>query len=124
MTRDEVKLIFALFKAAYNGFLPEDDEEKRAKINLWQRFFENTSYKDAEWAAQRCIESCIYPPTIADMKQYLGMGLTRQDVEARQYLPFDPTKVYYPSDIKIESSFERAMRMLNEPMEKEKRDEA
>jgi hypothetical protein len=113
-----------MFKIAYTGFMPEEKTEAEAKIAMWQRFFEKTSYKDAEWAAQRCIESCIYQPTIADMKQYLGMGLTRQDLEARQYLPFDPTKVYYPSDIKIESSFERAMRMLNEPMEKENRDEA
>ena len=114
MTREEVKKIFALFKVAYSNFLPETAEDAEAKISMWQQFFENTNYKDAEWAAQRCIESCIYPPTIADMKQYLGMGLTRQDLEARKLLEFDPTKVYYPSDIKIESSFERAMRMINE----------
>lgn len=113
MTREEVKRIFALFKVAYNSFLPESPEEVEAKLAMWQRFFEKTSFSDAEWAAQRCIESCTFPPTIADMKQYLGMGLTRQDLDARRAIEFDPTKVYYPSDITIEAAFERAMRAIN-----------
>lgn len=112
MTRDEVKKIFSLFKTAYNGFLPDDEDEVKAKLNLWEMMFIRHSYKECEWAAQRCIESCIYPPTIADMKQWLGMSLTLNDKLAR--LPYKPEKPNYANEAYMEAKFAEAMRKIDE----------
>ena len=112
MTRDEVKKIFSLFKTAYNSFLPEDEDEQRAKLNLWEVMFLTNGYSECEWAAKRCIETCIYPPTVADMKQWLGMGLTYNDKQAR--LPFNPKKPIYANETYMEAKFAEAMRKIDE----------
>lgn len=110
MTRDEVKKIFALFKTAYRGFLPDDDDEAKAKLNLWERMFERTSYSEAEWAAMRCIESCTFPPTVADMKSYLGMGRTLDDVRAA--LPFKEDEPHYANEAYMQAVYDRIMKEL------------
>lgn len=110
MTRDELKQIFMLFKAAYPSFIPASNDALKAKLNLWESFFPNTTYAAAEWAAKRCIENCKEPPTVADMKEWLGMGLTRQDVEARKQIEVKPFT--YPDN--LEEKFQKAMRALNE----------
>ena len=112
MTRDEVKAIFSLFKTAYNSFLPEDEDEQRAKLNLWEMMFSRNSYSECVWAAQRCIETCIYPPTVADMKQWLGMSLTLNDKVAR--LPYHEEEPTYANEAFMEAKFAEAMRMINE----------
>lgn len=112
MTRDEVKKIFSLFTAAYNNFLPESDGERKAKLNLWELMFITHDYKECEWAAKRCIETCIYPPTIADMNRWLGEGLTRDDKVAR--LPYHYEPPNYANEAYMESKFERAMRNISE----------
>lgn len=112
MTRDEVKMIFSLFTAAYNNFLPESDGERKAKLNLWELMFIGHNYTECEWAAKRCIETCIYPPTIADMNQWLGKGLTRDDKQAR--LPYHYEPPNYANEAYMESKFERAMRSISE----------
>lgn len=112
MTRDEVKKIFSLFKTAYNSFLPEDEDEQRAKLNLWELMFSRNSYWECEWAAQRCIETCIYPPTVADMKQWLGQSLTLNDKVAR--LPYHEEEPKYANEAFMEAKFAEAMRKINE----------
>ena len=112
MTRDEVKAIFSLFKTAYNSFLPEDEDEQRAKLNLWEMMFSRNSYGECEWAAQRCIETCIYPPTVADMKQWLGQSLTLNDKVAR--LPYHEEEPKYANEAFMEAKFAEAMRKINE----------
>lgn len=120
MTRDEVRKIFALFKTAYRGFLPDDDDEVRVMLNLWEMMFVRNSYAECEWAAKRCIETCIYPPTIADMKQWLGAERTLQDVQAR--LPYHHEEFKYANEAYMEAKFAQIMREINEiPNEKEKR---
>lgn len=112
MTRDEVKRIFALLKVAYSSFVPESREEAEAKVNLWTLMFDKTSYREAEWAAKRCIESCTFPPTIADMKQFLGMERTRDDVQAM--LPFKEYEPKYANEAYMEAKFMECMRRIDE----------
>lgn len=112
MTRDEVKRIFSLLKTAYNGFLPDDEDEVKAKLNLWEMMFLKRSYSECEWAARRCIETCIYPPTIADMNQWLGQTLTRNDQLAR--LPYHYTPPVYATDAYMEAKFAEIMRKIDE----------
>lgn len=111
MTREEVTQLFMLLKVAFPGFVPDDKGEATAKVNLWTQMFDKTSYKEAEWAAMRCIESCTFPPTVADMKSYLGMGRTLDDVRAA--LPFKQEEPQFANEISIQAGYERAMRMLN-----------
>lgn len=121
MTRDEVKKIFALFKTAYRGFLPDDDDEVKVMLNLWEMMFVRNSYAECEWAAKRCIETCIYPPTIADMKGWLGTERTLQDAQA--LLPYHYEEPKYANEAYMESKFEALMRAINEiPSEERKRD--
>ena len=112
MTKDEVKKIFLLLTTAYPSFLPDSDQERIAKLNLWELMFSRNSYWDCEWAAQRCIETCVFPPTVADMKQWLGAGITRDDMQAR--LPYHYTPPTYANEAYMESKFERAMRNISE----------
>ena len=111
MTRDEVKKIFALFKTAYRSFLPDSDEERKAMLNLWEMMLIRNSYTECEWAAKRCIETCIYPPTIADMKQWLGTERTLQDAQA--LLPYHYEEPKYANEAYMESKFEALMRDIN-----------
>jgi len=115
MTKEDVAKLFMLLKAAYPSFVPERAEEAEIKINLWVQMFSRNTYTECEWAAQRCIETCIYPPTVADMKQWLGMNLTRDDKIAR--LPFDYTKPVYANEAYMEAKFEELMRTLTVPKE-------
>lgn len=111
MTRDEVKRIFMLLKAVFPNFLPETDDERKVMLGIWEKMFERNSYSECEWAAMRCIESCTFPPTVADMKSYLGMGRTLDDVRAA--LPFKQEEPQFANEITIQAGYERAMRMLN-----------
>jgi len=104
-------MIFSLFTAAYNNFLPDGDAERKAKLNLWELMLISHSYKECEWAAKRCIETCIYPPTIADMNQWLGSQMTRDDKQAR--LPYHYEEPTYANEAYMESKFAEMMRKIN-----------
>lgn len=108
MTKDEVKKIFMLLTAAYPTFLPDGDDERKAKLNLWELMFSRNSYWDCEWAAQRCIETCVFPPTVADMKQWLGANRH----EEPKLLAMPEPK--YSNAAYIEAMFEKAMRKIDE----------
>ncbi len=110
MTTDETARIFMLFKTVYRDFVPEDEWEAKAQLNTWQRIFDKTPYKEAEWAAERCIESCTFPPKPADMKSYLGMGRTLYDRQAA--LPYHYDKPQYATEIHMQAVFEKLMRDL------------
>ena len=108
MTRDEVKKIVMLLKAAYPSFVPKDEAEARARFALWESYLISVDYKDAEWCVRRCIESCVLPPTIADMNQYLR--LTKREEPKLLAMP-EPV---YSNAAYIESKFEKAMRAIEE----------
>lgn len=110
MTKQEIARIFMLLKVAFPSFIPSDREEAEAKVTLWSRMFERTSYSEAEWAAMRCIESCTFPPTVADMKSYLGMGRTLDDVRAA--LPFKEDKPVYANEAYMQAVYDRIMKEL------------
>lgn len=114
MTKEETAKIFMLFKTIWRDFMPEDETEAKAQLNSWTRILENHPYKSIEWAAHRCMESCVFPPRPADVIMFLGERPTRQDLDARVLLEYDPTKVVYANEAYMESKFERAMRNISE----------
>ena len=108
MTRDEVKKIVMLLKAAYPNFVPSDEAEAVVRFNLWESYLSSVDYTAAEWCVRRCIETCIYPPTIADMNQYLR--LTKREEPKLLAMP----KPEYSNAAYIEAKFEKAMRAIDE----------
>ena len=111
MTKDEVAKLFLLFKTIWRDFVPQDEWEATAQLNAWHRILERRSYKDAEWAAHRCMESCTVPPKPADLMAFMGAEMTLNDKLAR--LPMKDIEPTYADETHMEAAFMRLMRDLN-----------
>lgn len=111
MTKDEVAKLFLLFKTIWRDFVPQDEWEATAQLNAWHRILERRSYKDAEWAAHRCMESCTFPPIPADLMAFMGTEMTLNDKLAR--LPMKDIEPTYADETHMEAAFMRLMRDLN-----------
>lgn len=113
MTQEEIAKIFMLFKTIWRDFVPDDENEAKAQLLTWQRIFEGHAYEAIEWAARRCMESCVFPPKPADIHQFLGKRPTRADMDARKLIEYDHTKVIYANEAYMEAKFEQIMREIN-----------
>lgn len=85
MTYEEASRLLTMLQMNFAAFMPQAVDAAAMKKGLWARELQKYTYADGSRAVQDIITTLHYPPTMADLHDYLGTGgeMTRDDMLAR-----------------------------------------
>jgi hypothetical protein len=85
MIREHVIKILLILESTYPSFYKDlSENHKKAMVEVWLLQFINLEYKIVYNAVMDLISICKFPPTIAEIKQYIAKETNKSDMTAAE----------------------------------------
>ena len=115
MTEFEANRLVTMLVYNFPQFLPLDPQGAAIKKGSWMSELVKHDAARGEQAVKRLIQTCHFPPQIADFREALGVEITRDEYQARLPGPTfeseEGMKALYTADPQhVADVFEKLMR--------------
>lgn len=117
MTEKDANRLLLMIQYNFAGFYPQDVQGIAVKKGTWMAELIKYDAAKAEQAVRTMIQTLHYPPQIADFRETIGVGATREDVQARLPGPTFGTEegykaMYTANEEHMNAVMEKLMREL------------
>ena len=117
MTEFEANRLITMIVYNFAQFLPADPKGAAIKKSTWMAELIKYDAAKAEQAVKTLVTTCHFPPQIADFRETIGVGATREDMQARLPGPTFGTEegykaMYTANEDHMNAVMEKLMREL------------
>lgn len=85
MIREHVIKILLILESTYPSFYKDlNENHKKAMVEVWLLQFANLEYRIVYDATMELISICKFPPTVAEIKQYIAKKMHKDDLSAAE----------------------------------------